>query len=268
MYSSSYRRWLPFLVLFVALHAAPQTGTGWVAENSTDVTYSGATTSAESPTMVRPSARLTMEQMGDRFFISQQYQAAIQTYAQVAQPSAVVWNKMGISYQMMYDLKGAVRCYKESLKLRPTDAKVLNNLATAEEELEDFPAAEHNYRKALELDPYNAQFFKNLGTNLLMQGQNDRGAEAYKHALAINSHILDARFGPKVNEPGGVQALGEANYIKAQSCAQAGLTDCALSYLQLAFNEGSATVKKVAADADFASLRGTPGLAHLLAAQR
>lgn len=262
MYSSL--RWFPFLAFLLALPAAPQVSAGLATVDSAVVISSGSSRSTDNA----PASQLTAEQRGDRLFLGQQYQAAIQAYGQVAQASAVLWNKMGISYQMLDSLKDAVRCYKESLKLQPTDDKVINNLATAEEELGDFPAAERNYRKALDLNPNNAQILKNLGTNLLMQGDYDRGAATYKKALSIDPHILDARFEREVTEPEAVQSVGAVNYAKARSCAQVGLTDCALTYLRLAFNEGSATVKKVDNDANFATMRGTPALAHILAEQR
>lgn len=50
-------------------------------------------------------------------------------------------------------------------------------------------------------------------------------------------------------------------------CARAGLSDCAISFLLKAFDEGSATVKKVSEESDFAGLRGTPVLTRLLARQ-
>ena len=206
--------------------------------------------------------------MGDLLEKEGHYQAAVEAYAQVVNPSAVVWNKLGIAYQLLYDLKDAERCYKESLRMLPANPIVLNDLAIVEELKQDFPAAERMYRKALEIEPRNAQILKNLGTNLLMQGEYKKGAEAYKQALCINPHILDSRSGPMVNETGSVQSLSAANYIKARSCAEAGMTDCAIDYLERALNEGSATLKQVTTDADFANLRGTAGLARLIGNQK
>ena len=40
------------------------------------------------------------------------YQAAIEAYKQAPQNSAAVWNKMGIAYQMMFNLPDATRCYE------------------------------------------------------------------------------------------------------------------------------------------------------------
>lgn len=263
-------RWLPAIALSVSLPISLQAQIGNFSSDSAAAGSSGTNVSADLETAGTPSAqdlKFSLEQKGDSLEASGHYQAASNAYAQIAHPSAAVWNKLGESYQMLYDLKDAMRCYKESLKLRPANPGVLNNLGTVEELLGDHSAAERDYRRALKNDPNNAQILKNLGTSLLMQGENDKSAAAYKKALNLNPHILDAYPGPRVEEDEGKLA-GVASYIKAQSCARAGLIDCALSYLQRAFNEGSATVKRVSTDADFASLRGTPALARLLAQEQ
>ena len=229
--------------LFVALPAAPQGRVGWTAGNSAAQNSANRTDAADNRTMVTPPApspQLNSEEMGDLLVAGKLYQAAIEYYAQITQPSASVWNRISISYQMLYDLKGSVRCYKESLKLNPANPDVLNNLGVVQDLRQDFPAAEHSYRKALKLDPQFALALKNLGTNLLMQHKYDKSAEAYKQPLALYPYIFGNQLGPEVHESGSVQALGMVDYLKAQTCARAGLTDCAIAYLQRAFDEGTA----------------------------
>jgi tetratricopeptide (TPR) repeat protein len=269
-YQSSVCHWLPAIAFLLSIPALAQAQTGFYAgQPAAAGDLAVADTQADAPEMAKHQVSpVALEQTGDSLEKGGQYQAAIEVYQQVLKPSAVTWIKMGISYEMLEDLKNAERCYKESLKLQPANPIVLNDLATVQELLQDLPAAERMYRKALEFDPHNAQILKNLGTNLLMQGQFKKGTESYKQALSINPHILDARVGPKVTETAPADALRAANDSKARSCAQAGMTDCAISYLRQAFNEGSVTVKQVNTDADFASLRGTPALAQLIAEQQ
>ncbi len=262
--------WLPAIALFVALPAEPQAKLAFpsaapAAENpAADVAPS---IPSEAP--VKPQLpALSSEDTGDIHFARQQYQAAIRSYAAVAVPSAAVWNKMGIAYQMLFDLKDAARCYKESIKLAPDNFRALNNLATVEESLQEFGAAEHYYKKALKLEPRAAQIIKNLGTNLLMQHQYGRGADAYAEALAIDPHIFDPSAGPAIDAPAPRTEHGTASYFEALSCARAQLADCAISHLRDAFDEGSATVKRVASDYDFASLQGVPEFDKLLAEHR
>ncbi len=269
-YLSAVCRWLPAIALSLSLPISLHAQVGNFADDSPDGDAPAINAPADIATVVTPpplkTPQLSLEQMGDRLEASGRFQAADHAYSQIVRPSASVLNKMGVAYQMLGDLKDAMRCYKSSLKLLP-NPDVFNNLGSAEELLGDFSAAERDYRKALRLEPNDARVLKNLGTNLLMQGRDDKSAEAYKQALVIDPHIFDHYSGPQVVEPEG-KLLGVASYMKAESCARAGLTDCALTYLQRAFNEGSATVKKVNADADFAELLGTPALARILAREQ
>jgi Tfp pilus assembly protein PilF len=210
----------------------------------------------------------TPEQLGDSLQGHQRYQAAIAVYAKDPHPSAALWNKMGIAHQMMFNLKDAARCYKESLKLDPRNAQVLNNLATVYDSSKDLSGAEKMYRKALKLDPKSAVILKNLGTNLLAQRKYTRGWQAYQEALAIDPNIFQDSSSPKIQNPSSVAERGAMNYYMARGCARTGQPDCAIEYLRMALNEGFTNAKKLAADEDFTSLRSNPAFKQLLADQQ
>jgi tetratricopeptide (TPR) repeat protein len=207
------------------------------------------------------------EDRGDSFLMRQEYQSAIAAYSRAAQPSARLWNKLGIAYQMLFDARNAARCYKESLKLDPNLAGALNNLATIDDERNDYAAAERLYRRAVKIEPGSARILKNLGTNLIMQHKYRESSEAYAQALAIDPHIFDRHSGPSTETHVSTWDRGETSYVTAQSCARAGLNDCAIAQLRKAFDEGSATRKRVTGDDDFASLRQTREYERLLAEQ-
>jgi tetratricopeptide (TPR) repeat protein len=266
-------RWLAAFLLLAALPAAPQALVGTTdgnasAENEATVAGSGDIADVVRPPEQRQLPQLEPEELGDLYRVRQRYQAAIQAYQRIEHPTASVWNKIGIAYQQMFALKEAERCYKQALKLDLDNPKVLNNLATVQDQMKDFATAEKNYRRAIELNPTSALLYKNLGTNLLMQHEYEKGDEAYKKAVSLDPKIFDEHFGPKVNDPAPETERGTAAYFKARICARAGLNDCAINYLIKAFNEGSATVKKVTEEADFARLQGTPALTRLLARQQ
>jgi tetratricopeptide (TPR) repeat protein len=204
----------------------------------------------------------------DDLLVSQQYQAAIQAYSRIAQRSSSVWDKMGIAYQMLSDLKDAARCYKESLRLDPDNPHTLNNLATIEIAQRKLPAAERLYRKAIKIDPTSARVFKNLGTNLLLEHKYRESSEAYEQALALDPHIFDVHEGPQAEAPASPKDRGELSYIEARSCARAGLNNCAIEQLRHSFNDGFATRERVAEDDDFASLRHMPEYASLISEQK
>ena len=174
---------------------------------------------------------------------------------------------MGIAYQMMLNLgQDATRCYKESLKIDPSNAQVRNNLATVDASLKQYGQADRMYRKAIKLDPKSAIVFKNYGTNLLAEHKYSKGWAAYQQALALDPQIFSDRTGPGVENP---QCSGARCHelLHGAGCARAGYTDCALQYLRMALDEGFTTRKKVQADSELASLRDNPAFQQLLAEQ-
>jgi tetratricopeptide (TPR) repeat protein len=220
----------------------------------------------EKPTVFTPQPPPSDEEVGDSFAAHQRYQAAIAAYEK-APKTAAVWNKMGIAYQMMLNVREATRCYKESLKLDPHSSQVINNLATVYDSQKQYAAAERLYHKALKVDPHSAMVYKNLGTNLLAQHKYNRGWDAYQQALAIDPGIFEDHGTPQVQNAASVTELGAMNYYMALGCVRMGQTECALQYLRMALDEGFTSPKKVAADVAFASLRENPGFKQLLASQ-
>lgn len=253
-------RWLPALGLMTFLAAAPH----FLAAQAPAETPAAPASqpAAVNSTSVPP----THEELGDTLAVHKRYQAAIEEYAK-ASPSAAVWNKMGIAYQMMFNLKDATRCYRDSLKLDSRNSQVLNNLATVYDSLKQYGTAERFYRKALKSDPQSALILKNLGTNLLAQRKYSRGWDEYQKALAIDPQVFEDRSSPQVQNPTSVAERGAMNYYMALGCARMGEIPCALQYLRMALDEGFTSPKKVASDMAFASLRDNPDFKQMLAAQ-
>jgi tetratricopeptide (TPR) repeat protein len=254
--------------LLLAIPAAVHTQAAAAAPQSSDSNLAAATpANAPFDTSVQaPPAAQTDEEKGDLLMAHQQYQAALDAYSRVQQQSASLWNKMGIAHQMMFDPKGAIRCYKESLKIDPAYSSALNNLATLDDARRDFIAAERLYRQALKINPGSARTLRNLGTNLAMQHRYSETVEAYSQALALDPHILE-NSGPTAEDRVSIKDRGEESYLSARTCARAGLSDCAIAQLRKAFDEGSVTKKQVDNDKDFVVLRGTPEFDRLLAEQ-
>jgi tetratricopeptide (TPR) repeat protein len=199
--------------------------------------------------------------------VRQRYQAAIAAYSKAQPPTAVIWNKMGIAYQMMYDVKDAVRCYNASLKLEPHSAQVLNNLATVYDSQKDYKQGEKMYRKALKIDPKSALIHRNLGSNLMAQHKYKKGSESYRAALALDPQILNSHSGASVQNPASVADRGALHYYMAKGCVSAGNPECAIQNLRLALNEGYTNARKIATDEAFASIRELPGFQQLIESQ-
>lgn len=209
----------------------------------------------------------TPEELGDALMAHRRYQAAIEAFKQDPKPSAAVWNKMGIAYQMLFDLQDATLCYKTSLKMNPKSPNVLNNLGTVYDSMKQFKQAVKMYRKALKYEPDSALVLKNLGTDLLAQHKYEKGWEVYKQALAADPQIFERNMGPKVENPASVQDRGAMNFYMAKGCVRAGRTERAIEYLRMALNEGFTSPKKIAADQEFAVLHGQPAFEKLMSDQ-
>jgi len=252
-------------ILAAVIGASPLLMTQLAAADPVPVTPPQQPVAASS---TGPQFQQPPEQLGDSYMIHRQYQAAIEAYKLVSGPTAVVWNKLAIAYQMMFDTGDAEKCYKAALKLDSHQAGVLNNLGTLYASMRNYRLAERYYRKAMKMDPTSAVFVKNMGTNLLSQGQYDKGGKLYSEAMALDPDIFNDSNGLHVDNPSTAENRGAINYYMAKSCARAGLTDRAVEYLRRALNEGFTDVKKIGADSEFASLRGQPAFEKLLEDQR
>jgi tetratricopeptide (TPR) repeat protein len=249
-------RWLPAFAVFAAL-VTEAAALGQVAVPA------GAPTAP----LTASAAQRSPELEGDSLMGHQHYQAAIAAYKKAPQDSATVLNKMGIAYQMMFNLEEASRCYQASLRINRNNGHVLNNLGTVYDSLKQYSNAERMYRRGLKLEPDSALILKNLGSDLLAQHKYKKGWEAYKAALALDPNIFANTASPRVENPASVQERGAMNYFMAKGCVRAGMNDRAIDYLRMALNEGFTNPKKIVADAEFAGLRGMPAFEELLAAQ-
>jgi Flp pilus assembly protein TadD len=221
----------------------------------------------KTTTTIEPKTPPTSEQLGDALMAHQRYQAAIDAYKKAPSNDAAVWNKMGIAYQLMFNLTDAMHCYRTSDKLSPKNSNVLNNLGTVYDALKQYHQAEKMYRKALKVEPDSALIRKNLGTNLLAQHKYEKGWEEYKAALKVDPHIFDNTSRPHIENPASVSDRGAMNYYLAKGCVRAGEPERAIQYLRMALNEGYASPKKIIADNEFATLQGLPEFKELMSSQ-
>jgi tetratricopeptide (TPR) repeat protein len=255
-------------LLPVLMAAIVSTSSLVLAQSSGNPSPSASPSAAERANpAVKTLADPTPEQIGDALMAHQRYQAAIEAYKKASKSDADVWNKLGIAYQLMFNLNDAMHCYRTSSKLNPKNANVLNNLGTVYDAMKQYHHAEKMYRKALKLDPQSALILKNLGTNLLAQHKFAKGWQEYQAALKIDSTIFDGTTGPRVENPASVSDRGAMNYYLARGCAKAGMNERAIQYLRMAINEGYTSPKKIIADNEFAGLHGIPAFEQLLVAE-
>jgi len=208
----------------------------------------------------------THEQMGDSLMAHQRYQAAIEEYRQ-AGDSVDALNKMGVAYQLMFNMNDAERCYSAALRKDPKNAVSFNNMGSIYMSHKDYGRAVRAYRKAVKLNPQEALFHKNLGTSLLAQHKYKIGWQAYQEALALDPEIFSHSSSVRVDNPSSLQDRGAMNFYMAKGCVKAGLPQRAVYYLRLALNEGFTTPKKILADAELATLHDNVEFQQMMAAQ-
>ena len=216
----------------------------------------------------QPRIDATPEQIADSLMAHQRYQAAIDQYKKAPSTSPDVWNKMGVAYQLMFNLDDAARCYQQALKLDPKNPIVLNNLGTIYVSLKQYSKAEKMYRKALKLDGKSALVHKNLGTALLAEHKYKNGWQEYQNALKEDPQVFQNNSSVRVENPASVQDRGAMNYYMARGCIRAGQADRAIEYLRMAINEGFISPKKLAADEEFSALHDLPAFQQMLASLR
>jgi tetratricopeptide (TPR) repeat protein len=219
---------------------------------------------SSSTTLAPPPRQPSAEHEGDSLIARQRYQAAIEAYSKAPEMTGTIWNKMGIAYQMMFNPREAMRCYKEAIKLEPRNPQFLNNLGTIYATQKEYGQADRYYRKALKIDPQSALVLKNMGTNLLAERRYNKGWEAYQQAVKIDPQIFADRLSPRVENPQSVKDRGAMNYYMALGCIRSGQVDSALQYLRAALDEGFTTRKKIATEPEFVSLRANPAFQQLL----
>jgi Tfp pilus assembly protein PilF len=204
------------------------------------------------------------EQVGDALMHHKRFSAAINAYKQ-APESSVVWNKIGVAYQMMLNLPQAIRSYQQALKLDPKNGRALNNLGTAYDAMREPGKAERMYREAIRVNRNDAMFHRNLGSSLIAQLKFAEGWASYQNALDLDPKVFEKNAASQAIQDGAPRDRGAMNYFMARGCARAGKQECALRYLRKSINEGFVNAKKIEADTDFASLMDLPEFQELLA---
>lgn len=224
---------------------------------------SSATEVATQP----PSTALSPEIQGDLLMVHRSYAAAIDAYQRENQPTAVLWNKIGVAYHHMFALDQARKYYQMALAMKPGYADALNNLAAVYHGQHDYKQAERTYKQALKYSPNAAITYCNLGTAYFADEKYKPGMEAYRKALALNPRIFDPGQTQIVQETTTRRQLVAVNYYLAKTYATAGKTEEALSYLRKALEAGFKDKKLLMKDKEFAALRTTPEFHQLMLQQ-
>ena len=222
--------------------------------------YSPSATAA-----VQPKPKLSPQEMGDIYMARKMYREAIDTYKE-GPNDALTWDKIGIAWHQLGDLKAARSAYEKAVKLDKTYADAVNNLGTLDYAEKRYRTAINRYRKAIALSPESAAFWSNLGTAYFARGKYEDMAKAYAKALELDKDVFEQRggtAGTRMQEK-SVGDRARFHYEMARTYAKAGNNELALQYLRKALEEGFRDKEKLQQAPEFAALRGTDEFQDLM----
>jgi tetratricopeptide (TPR) repeat protein len=204
------------------------------------------------------------EELGDLYMVRHRYVDAITAYEQIAGNSPIIWNKLGIAYQHLFNIKAARTNYEHALSLDPKYPEALNNLGTVLYAEKNYSGAARYYSRALKLSPHSAAIYANLGTAHFAKGDYKRGAKAYREAFHIDPAVFDEEASNKIQEPGSREARAMLSFHLAKFYAGARMNERALQCLRDALDNGFRDKKLLMGDEELAELRETQEFRQLL----
>ena len=234
----------------------------------TPVEESAATIALPPPAKPEPPPPLTPEKRGDVYMARKMYREAVDSYREAPQDSAVIWNKIGIAYHQLMDLRTAKKHYEKSVKMNPKYAEAINNLGAVHYSLKNYRKAIGLYKRALRLTPYSASIHSNLGTAHFARKKYKEAFEAYQKALSLDPEVFEHRssFGVLLQQR-TVEERAKFHFYLAKTYANAGQTEYALLHIRKALEEGFKERKRFLEEPEFASVRELPEFKELMALQ-
>lgn len=218
-------------------------------------------------TVLATSSPQELERLGDEAREQKDFLGAIDYYdaALKKQPTAVLHNKIGMTYLSMSNLSKAKKSLEKSIKLDKTYAEAYNNLGVVFYKMKKFGPSEKNYKKALAIRE-SASFHSNLGTLYVERKEMDRGVLEYRRAMELDPEVFErsSRTGiaARMSSP---EDRARFFYTMAKLYASAGNVEKSLEYLKRAMEDGYPEINKVYKDSEFAELRKDQRFTELMA---
>ncbi len=209
-----------------------------------------------------------LERQGDQLRAQKRYLDAIDYYnaALDKQPTALLWNKKGISLLFLTRRKDAEKCFQQALKLDKNSPEALNNLGFVAQIEKNYGKAIKYYERALQARPDSPTFHYNLGAAYFAKHDLNKAVQEYRTAYQLDPDIFQ-----RVSKS-GIMAQSSSpedraafSFMVAKMYAQAGDVDRSLEYLRKAMEDGYSQINKVYTDSEFASLRTDKRFTELMA---
>ena len=209
-----------------------------------------------------------LEVQGDQLRAEKRYLDSIDYYnvALKKQPTALIWNKEGMSYLLLQQPDKAAKCFDRAIKLDKKAPESYNNRGYVEQMKKKYDKAIRYYQKAIALNPNDAVFYYNMGSSYFGKHDYVSASKQYKAAFVIDPNIFN-----RVSKTGiMVQAASPEDraafsFMVAKMYAQAGDVDRSLEFLRKAMENGYKKINDVYTDREFATLRTDKRFEELMA---
>lgn len=182
------------------------------------------------------------------------------------QPSAPLYNKMGITYILLRRLPDAETAIKQAIRMNKVYGDAWNNLGSVYYIVGDFKRASKEFQHAVRLNQQNASYHSNLGSAYFNRRDLVKASKEYQTAIGIDPFVFER------SSRSGIAALmgkpgdhAEFEYVMAKLFAQSGDMATALIHLRKALEEGYKNINNVYKDQEFATVRTDPRFKDLMA---
>lgn len=209
---------------------------------------------------------LTYEMRGDIYMARKMYREAIDMYRQAPENSAIVQNKIGISFHEMLQFAVAKKYYDRAIHLDPHYAEAINNVGTIYYAEKSYKKAIVYYKRSLRYSHSVASVYVNIGAAYFARHDYKHASEYYEDALNLDPDVFEHRggFGTLMQER-TVEELAKFHLYLAKTYAKRGNDDRALVYLRKALEEGIQDRSKIVDIPEFVRLKNQPEFQQLLA---
>ena len=210
-----------------------------------------------------------LEKAGDQARATKQYEEA-RDYFQAAirkdGKNAVLYNKLGLTYLRMNDLRGAESSFQKAVKRNSKYAEAVNNIGAVYYMRKNYGGASKYFKKAVALEETRPSFHVNLGASWFAQKQLDRAIAEYARALELDPEALTSGNTGVTAQISSPEERARYAYMLAKIFASRGDAEMCIKNLKKAKEQGYRELGNVYKDAEFASLRSDPRLAEIVPA--
>src|SRR5438067_5443583 len=229
---------------------------------------------AQAPEQLRrvapPAADMTPEQLelrADSLRAQKAFADALDYYREAIKkhPTAVLYNKAGMSQLLMLRYDDAKKDFERATKMDSTYPDALNNLGVAYYGKHNYKKAIKYYEQALKINEESASFHSNLGTAFFSKKEFDKAVREYMRALEIDPEVFERQSKNGLSaRMASIEDRAYYSYVVAKTFASRGDADHCLLYLKKAIEEGYPVTTKISADPEFDKVKTDPRIVSLL----